>query len=39
MRMGCFHGWVFVLGFDRPIPEAIIDSALHRVLAPTRGVC
>lgn len=39
MRMGCFRGWVFPLGFDRPIPLALVDSFLHRALSPSMGVC
>lgn len=38
MRVGCWRGWCFHFGFERPIPVALVDSFLHAVLAPKKGV-
>lgn len=39
MRVGCFHGWVFLLGFARPIQIALVDSFFRRALSPAAGSC
>lgn len=39
MRIGCWKGWVFILGFNREAPIALVDSFLHRAFAPHTGAC
>lgn len=38
MRVACWKGWCFHLGFERPVQIALVDSFLRRALAPSTGV-